>query len=205
MKTALLIIDVQNDFCPGGALAVPGGNLTIPAINRISPNFDTVVATKDWHPSGHISFASNHPGKNVFDCVETKTGEQTLWPDHCIPGSEGAEFHPELRVEHIDLILHKGTNRVIDSYSAFFENDRITTTGLEFFLKGLGVGKVFICGLATDYCVLFTATDAVNIGFDTYLVEDAVRGVDFPQGSVAEAVSRMKSLGVTPVPAEELE
>jgi nicotinamidase/pyrazinamidase len=205
MKTALLIIDVQNDFCPGGALAVPGGNRIIPLINRISSRFDTVIATRDWHPEGHISFASSHPGKKALDQVEATTGEQTLWPDHCLQGSEGADFSPDLERNNIDLILHKGTNKEIDSYSAFFENDHTTSTGLEFYLRGLAIGKVFVCGLATDYCVLFTAIDAVKTGFDTYLVEDAVQGVDYPAGNIEKAVSRMKSLGITMIPGGELE
>lgn len=195
-RTALLVIDLQNDFCPGGNLAVSEGDEVVPVINRIAPQFPMVVATKDWHPEGHISFASAHEGKQVQDTVRVGDSDQILWPDHCVQGTAGAEFHPDLDVRPINLVLHKGTSVHLDSYSAFFENDRTTETGLRFMLQGLGFDRVVVCGLATDVCVYFTAVDAREIGFETAVVWDASRGVDIPAGSVKAAREDMERRGV---------
>jgi nicotinamidase/pyrazinamidase len=203
-ETALLIIDVQNDFCPGGSLAVEEGDRIIPTVNEISPRFPMVVATRDWHPEGHISFASRHAGKNPQDTVETGAGEQILWPDHCVQGSSGAAFHPDLDVRPVNLILHKGSKVDLDSYSAFFENDKRTETGLRSLLQGLGFERVVVCGLAADVCVYFTAVDAKSVGFDTAVVWDATRGVDIPAGSVENARSDMESRGISFIESSEL-
>ncbi len=196
-KTALLVIDVQNDFCPGGALAVPEGDQVIPVINRIMEKYDLVVATKDWHPVGHVSFASSHAGKNPGDTVDVGGIEQLLWPDHCITGSGGAEFHPDLDIRGIQLILHKGSNPALDSYSAFFENDKQTITGLHGLLQSHEVDEVFVCGLAEDVCVFFSTRDAAKLGYSVTVVSDATRGVDTPKGNLQKARDEMKSLGIT--------
>jgi nicotinamidase/pyrazinamidase len=202
--SALLLIDIQNDFCPGGALAVADGDAVVPVANLLMPLFRYVVATRDWHPRGHVSFASTHPGTKPLDTVTVSYGEQVLWPDHCVPGTEGAEFHPGLDTSRIDLILHKGSRKELDSYSAFFENDHTTPTGLAGYLSGLGVSTVYLAGLATDYCVFASAIDARRLGLEAVLVEDGCRGVDFPAGNVASALSRMKERGVKIVTSEEL-
>ncbi len=194
---ALLVIDVQNDFTPGGSLAVDGGDLIIPVINGLMPMFPLVVATKDWHPAGHVSFASRYPGKKPFDTFEVAGETQTLWPDHCVQGTQGADFHPKLDTRRINLVLHKGTSIDLDSYSAFFENDRSTATGLEYYLAGLGFQEIYLCGLAEDVCVFHTARDAREVGFDVYVVADATRGVDLPSGSLVQAREKMKRAGVT--------
>jgi nicotinamidase/pyrazinamidase len=193
---ALIIVDVQNDFCPGGALEVSRGDEVVPAINRLSAAFDKTVATQDWHPAAHFSFASHHPGKKPMDIIEIGRDRQVLWPDHCVQGTRGAEFHPELDTSPISLIVRKGTNPSIDSYSGFFDNDKKTSTGLEHYLKGLGYREVFLCGLAIDYCVYYTAMDAVRLGFETYLIEDACRGVGFPEGSIERSLDDMRARGV---------
>ncbi|MFP3959491.1 MAG: bifunctional nicotinamidase/pyrazinamidase [Spirochaetaceae bacterium] len=203
-STALLIIDVQNDFCPGGSLAVEHGNDVIPVINHVSPRFPMVVATKDWHPEGHVSFASSHEGAAVQDIVRTGDIDQILWPDHCVQGTRGAEFHPELDVKPVNLILHKGTKQELDSYSAFFENDKKTETGLRSLLQGLGFDRVVVCGLAADVCVYFTAVDARAVGFETAVLWDATRGVDIPEGGVEKARDDMKSRGVAFIESSEL-
>ncbi|MFP4011953.1 MAG: bifunctional nicotinamidase/pyrazinamidase [Spirochaetaceae bacterium] len=202
--TALLIIDVQNDFCPGGSLAVEHGNDIIPVINHVSPRFPMVVATQDWHPEGHVSFASFHEGAAVQDIVRIGDIDQILWPDHCVQGTRGAEFHPELDVKPVNLILHKGTKQELDSYSAFFENDKKTETGLRSLLQGLGFDRVVVCGLAADVCVYFTAVDARAVGFETAVLWDATRGVDIPEGSVEKARDDMKSRGVAFIESSEL-
>ena len=195
-ERALLVVDVQNDFCPGGSLAVEEGDRVVPVINRITLKFDRVVATQDWHPDDHVSFAKNHPGKNVYDVVEVNGLSQVLWPAHCVQGTAGADFHPALRTEDFDLILRKGTDSAVDSYSAFFDNDKKTITGLEGYLRGLGIDRVFICGLATDYCVFFSAMDSVKTGFVTYVILDACRGVDVPEDNIASCIKTMKENGV---------
>jgi nicotinamidase/pyrazinamidase len=195
-KRVLLIIDVQNDFCPGGSLAVEEGDTVVPVINAIMPFFHRVVATQDWHPPDHVSFASRHPGRKPLDRVDADGIEQVLWPDHCIQATRGAELHPRLETGRIELVLRKGLRRNLDSYSAFFENDHRTDTGLRFYLKGMETRELFVCGLATDYCVLASAMDARRLGFRVTLVRDACRGVDFPKGSVQEALAAMEKAGV---------
>jgi len=187
---------VQNDFCPGGSLAVDNGDQVAPVINRLMPLFDRVVATQDWHPKDHVSFASNHPGKKVLDIVDADGIQQVLWPDHCVQGTRGAELIPGLEVGRIELVLRKGLHRTLDSYSAFFENDHVTDTGLRYYLTGLGAREIFLCGLTTDYCVRSSAVDARKLGFEVSVIVDACRGVDFPTGSVEQALSEMKSAGV---------
>ncbi len=195
-KNVLLVIDVQNDFCPGGNLAVPDGDKVVPIINSISDKFYRVVATQDWHPANHLSFAKNHSGKKEYNVIDVNGVEQVLWPEHCVQGSKGAQFHPDLNTDRFNLILRKGTNPNIDSYSAFMENDKKTVTGLGGYLKKLDIKEVYLCGLATDYCVFYSAIDAVTLGFKTYLIIDACRGVDFPQGSVQKALNTMGKKGV---------
>lgn len=201
---ALLVVDVQNDFCPGGALAVPDGDTVVPVINRISRAFPVVVATQDWHPEGHISFASRHEGKNPFEVVEIQGPEQVLWPDHCVEGTPGADLHPELDATALRFVLRKGTNREVDSYSAFVENDRKTTTGLAGLLRELGVERVFVSGLATDVCVRATALDGRNAGFRVVVLEDACRAVDVPPGNLDRALEEMRDRGVIILHSEEL-
>jgi nicotinamidase/pyrazinamidase len=203
-RTALIIVDVQNDFCPGGALAVEEGDQVVPVINRIAPRFDVVVATRDWHPRDHVSFASTHEGHEIGDQIEANGHEQVLWPDHCVQGTRGADFHPDLDLRPVHLILHKGTRSELDSYSGFLETDHRTSTGLAAYLKGLGVSEVTVCGLATDYCVYFTVMDAVHAGFDTRLVTDAARGIDHPEGNLAKATDGMNEAGVRFLTSAEL-
>ena len=197
-KTALIIVDVQNDFCPGGALAVRGGDEIIPVINRLTGDglFYKIIATQDWHPADHLSFASQHPGKNPFDTACLDGIEQTLWPDHCVEGTPGAAFRRELDSHRFDIVIRKGRRRDVDSYSAFMENDRKTGTGLEGCLKGLGIGRLFICGLATDYCVGYSALDAVKLGFHTSVIADACRGIDVPPGTVDRVLRDMSGAGI---------
>lgn len=175
---ALLVIDVQPDFMPGGALAVPDGDAVVPVINRLLERMPHAIATQDWHPPGHASFASTHTGRRPFETIELAYGAQTLWPDHCIQGSAGAALHPDLDLRRVELILRKGFRPGIDSYSAFRENDRATLTGLESYLRERGITRVFLAGLARDYCVQYTAEDALEQGFDVVLLEDACRAID---------------------------
>jgi len=195
MKTALLVIDVQNDFCPAGALAVVGGNEIIPHINEEMAKYDCVVLTQDWHPKGHSSFATSHEGKNPLDLIKMPYGDQVLWPDHCIQGSKGAEFHPDLNIEQANAIIRKGSNPFIDSYSAFFENDRKTSTGLDGYLKSLEIEKISLVGLATDFCVNYSAQDAANLGYKVSVLEKMCRAIDL-NGSLAAAKSEMQDCGV---------
>ncbi len=192
---ALLIIDVQRDFCPGGALAVPDGDRVVPVINRIMDAFSTVVLTQDWHPAAHRSFASAHPGRAPFETTSMPYGEQVLWPDHCVQGQPGAAFHPDLRTDPAQVIVRKGTNPAIDSYSGFFENDGVTATGLGGFLRDRGIGRVVCCGLATDFCVLYTVKDARRLGLEVVVLEDACRGLDIDGRGVAAALAEMVALG----------
>jgi nicotinamidase/pyrazinamidase len=194
-RKALIIIDVQNDFCPGGALAVPDGDTVIPVINRISSRFDKVVATQDWHPEDHISFAVRHM-LNEYEVIKLEEIEQVLWPVHCVPGTWGAEFHKDLDTRPVDLIIRKGNNPEIDSYSAFFENDRKTVTGLHYYLQGLKIEKLYLCGLATDYCVYYSAIDARNLGFDVYFIIDGTRGIDFPADNIKKSLQHMTGRGI---------
>lgn len=200
---ALLVIDVQNDFCPGGALAVRDGGAVIPVIERIAPLFEHVLLTQDWHPAGHSSFASSHPGRKAFEQVEMSYGEQTLWPDHCVQGSRGAEFHSDLKLPRAELILRKGFRAGIDSYSAFFENDRSTATGLAGYLRERGIGRVFLAGLAYDYCVGFSALDARRLGLPAVIVRDACRAIDL-DGSVARMEAEFAAAEVEVVDSSEL-
>ena len=195
MKTALLVIDVQNDFCPAGALEVAGGNEIIPYINKEMAIHDCVVLTQDWHPKGHSSFASSHEGKNPLDLITMPYGDQVLWPDHCLQGSKGADFHPELNIEQANAIIRKGSNPLIDSYSAFFENDRKTPTGLDGYFKSLEIEKINLVGLATDFCVNYSAQDAANLGYKVSVLDKMCRAVDL-NGSLAAAKSEMQNCGV---------
>ena len=192
----LLVIDVQNDFCPGGALAVPHGDEVIAPIHRVAPRFQHIVLTQDWHPPDHSSFAASHPGKLPYDSIELAYGAQTLWPPHCVQGTRGAEFHPALHLPQAELILRKGFRPQIDSYSAFRENDRQTPTGLAAYLKERGIERVTLCGLATDFCVLYSALDAAAAGFAAAVALDACRGID-RDGSIARALAEMRAAGVT--------
>jgi nicotinamidase/pyrazinamidase len=192
----LVIVDVQNDFCPGGALAVPDSDAVIPVINRLAAQFAHVVLTQDWHPPGHASFASSHPGKRPFETIQAAYGQQVLWPDHCVQGTKGAAFHSGLAVRHAELVLRKGFRPEIDSYSAFRENDRRTPTGLAAYLRERGLERLTLCGLATDYCVLFSALDAREAGFAVQLATAACRGIDL-DGSLAQAMQAMAEAGVT--------
>jgi nicotinamidase/pyrazinamidase len=191
----LLVIDVQNDFCPGGALAVPRGDEVVPVVNRLGQSFEHVVLTQDWHPPGHNSFASVHPGRRPFETIALADGQQTLWPDHCVQDSDGAAFHCDLHVPHAELVVREGFRRAIDSYSAFYENDRRTPTGLAGYLRERGFARVFLAGLATDFCVHFSAVDARRQGFAAVLIEDGCRGIDLA-GSLARALQDMASAGV---------
>ncbi|MCB1446628.1 MAG: bifunctional nicotinamidase/pyrazinamidase [Rhizobiaceae bacterium] len=193
---ALIVIDMQYDFCPGGALAVAGGDEIIPTVNRLIASHDHVVLTQDWHPAGHSSFASSHPGKAPFETVEMAYGPQTLWPDHCIQGTRGAAFHDALEWTKAELVIRKGFRGTIDSYSAFFENDHTTPTGLGGYLRERGIPDVTLCGLATDFCVAFSAIDAVRQGLATTVVLDACRGIDLG-GSLAAMTEKMRAAGVT--------
>ncbi|MGR3507433.1 MAG: bifunctional nicotinamidase/pyrazinamidase [Paracoccaceae bacterium] len=192
---ALLVIDVQNDFCPGGALAVPEGDQIVPGINALMQNIPCVILTQDWHPSDHASFASEHPGAAAYDMVDMPYGPQVLWPDHCIQGSAGAVFHPDLEIDPADLIIRKGFRRAIDSYSAFFENDQTTPTGLEGYLRTRGIKRLTLAGLATDFCVAFSALDAAGLGFDVTVQMDLCRAIDL-NGSLDNATNAMRAAGV---------
>jgi len=197
-KDALIVVDVQNDFCPGGRLAVQKGDEVVPLINGLAKRFENVVLTQDWHSSGHLSFATSHPGTRPFDSIKLPYGEQVLWPDHCVQGGDGAALHKDLAVPHAQLVVRKGWRKEVDSYSAFVEADRKSRTGLEGYLDELGVGRLFVCGLATDFCVAWTALDACKLGFDCAVIEDACRAIDM-QGSLAAAWERMKKAGVARV------
>jgi nicotinamidase/pyrazinamidase len=200
-KDALIVVDVQNDFCTDGALEVPGGEKIIAAINRIAAKFHNVILTQDWHPEDHVSFASNHPQKRPYDTIELSYGPQVLWPDHCIQGSVGAEFHGALQIDHASLVLRKGIHRNIDSYSAFYENDHKTPTGLAGYLRERGWQTLFFAGLAFDFCVRYSAEDARRAGFDAVVIEEACRGIDI-DGSVAATHHSLKSLGIPVVGIE---
>ncbi len=193
---ALVVIDVQNDFCPGGALAVAGGDDIVQGINALMNEFDAVILTQDWHPAGHSSFASSHAGKAPMDLIDMPYGPQVLWPDHCIIGSMGAKFHTELHQDRADLIIRKGYNPAIDSYSAFFENDHETPTGLEGYLRTRGITGVTMVGLALDFCVNYSAVDAAQQGFEVTVQQDLCRAIDMG-GSLAAAVDGMRAAGVT--------
>jgi nicotinamidase/pyrazinamidase len=194
-QDVLIVIDVQNDFCPGGALAVPGGDSVIAPIHQVAPRFQHIVLTQDWHPANHSSFASVHPGKHPYDQIELNYGTQTLWPDHCVQGSTGAEFHPALHLPQAELILRKGFRPHIDSYSAFVENDRVTPTGLAGYLRERNLTRIFIAGLAYDFCVGYSALDARRLGLETIVIRDACRAIDL-SGSVAAIETAFAQAGV---------
>lgn len=195
MTEAFLIIDVQNDFCPGGALAVADGDAVVPVINRLQERFETVVLTQDWHPANHRSFASNHPGAEPFSMTEMPYGPQVLWPEHCVQGTAGAALHSDLSTDKANLLIRKGFRAEIDSYSAFFENDHATVTGLAGYLRERGVDRLTMAGLATDFCVRFSAVDAAKLGFAVRVVEDACRAIDL-DGSLAAAMVEITEHGV---------
>src|SRR5438309_6699087 len=191
----LLIIDVQNDFCPGGALAVADGDAVVPVINRLAERFAHIALTQDWHPSGHSSFATSHPGARPFETIDMPYGQQTLWPDHCVQGTPGATFHPQLETTRAEMVIRKGFRPEIDSYSAFYENDRRTPTGLAGYLRERGLRRIFLAGLATDFCVYYSALDARGLGFDTVLSDPACRAIDL-SGSLELASAEMAKAGV---------
>ena len=194
-RDLLLVVDVQNDFCPGGQLPVPSGDEVVPLINRVASRFAHVVLTQDWHPPGHLSFASSHAGRKPYEMVELSYGTQILWPDHCVQDTEGARLRPDLRIAHAQLLLRKGFNREIDSYSAFQENDRKTSTGLAGYLRERGFTRIFLAGLAFDFCVRYSAEDAKQQGFEPLVIEDACRGIDVG-GSLLAARERLAGLDI---------
>jgi nicotinamidase/pyrazinamidase len=200
---ALVVIDIQNDFCPGGALAVAEGDLVVPLVNRIATGFAVRVFTQDWHPANHMSFAASHPGAAPFSSIEMPYGPQVLWPVHCVQGTPGAAFHPDLDTGAADLVVRKGFRPEIDSYSAFFENDHVTPTGLAGYLRDRGVRRVWLAGLATDFCVSWSAIDAVAHGFEVTVLEDACRAIDL-DGSLDTALRQMRSGGIRIARAGEL-
>ncbi len=194
-SSALIVIDIQNDFCPGGALAVAGGDDIVAPVNALMSDFDVVVLTQDWHPAGHSSFASSHAGQNPFDVIDMPYGAQVLWPDHCIQGSHGADFHANLNTDAADMIVRKGFNPAIDSYSAFFENDHKTPTGLDGYLRTRGISTLTLVGLATDFCVNFSAVDAAKLGYDVTVRQSLCRAIDL-DGSLTAALKGMTDAGV---------
>jgi nicotinamidase/pyrazinamidase len=198
---ALLVIDVQRDFLPGGALAVPDGDAVVPVINQLAPHFDHVLLTQDWHPANHISFAANHAGAAPYETIDLPYGKQVLWPTHCVQGSAGADFAPGLTLPHAELVIRKGFRRNVDSYSAFQEADRQTPTGLAGYLRERGLTRLFLCGLATDFCVAWSALDARTSGFDVWVIEDACRAIDLDE-SLARAWRDMEQAGVLRVSKE---
>ena len=203
-RSLLLIVDVQNDFCPDGSLAVNGGDEIITDINNMSRLFPHAAATMDWHPEGHVSFASSHDGRSLYDTVNADGIEQVLWPNHCVAGSRGAELHPLLDQRALKMIIRKGTRKNLDSYSAFFDNDHRSSTGLDGYLKALQIKTVYLCGLALDYCVYFSAMDSKKLGFDTVVIENATRAVDVPEGNRESTLSAMKDAGIKIISSSEI-
>jgi nicotinamidase/pyrazinamidase len=203
-RDILLVVDVQNDFCPAGRLAVPRGDEVVPLVNRLAEKFEHVLLTQDWHPPGHMSFASSHPGRKPFDTIAASYGPQVLWPDHCVQGTPGAEFHKDLRIAPAELVLRKGYHRDIDSYSAFYENDRTTHTGLAGYLRERGFTRVFVAGLAFDFCVRYSSEDARREGFEVVVIEDACRGIDV-DGSMLATRRSLHSIGVACVGADAVD
>ena len=201
--SALVVVDLQYDFCPGGALAAPDGDATVPVIDRLARAFDDVVLTQDWHPPGHLSFASSHPGAKPGERIELPYGQQMLWPDHCVQGSRGAELHAGLDLPNAVLTVRKGFRADVDSYSAFMENDGATSTGLAGYLRERGLKRLWFCGLALDFCVAWSALDARRLGFEATVVEDACRAIDI-DGSRADALRRMRDAGAAIVAAESI-
>ena len=195
MKKALILTDIQYDFVPGGTLAVPKGDEIVPVANRLMPEYDLIIATRDWHPADHKSFASRHPGKKIGEVIELGGLKQVLWPDHCVQGTRGAELVEGLNKKHIDKIIRKGTDPEIDSYSGFFDNDHRQSTGLGDFLKEQSVDEVHVIGLATDYCVKYTVLDSIGLGFNTFVITEGCRGIDMNPGDCKKAVDEMKQAG----------
>jgi len=193
---ALIMVDLQNDFCPGGNLSVPDGDAVIPLANQLQKKFERIIATKDWHPKDHVSFASNHPGKREGDVIIMDGIEQTLWPNHCIQYTHGSEFHPSLETSKINKIILKGMDKTVDSYSTFFDNAHLRDTGLAAYLKENHITDIYIMGLATDYCVKYSCRDAVKLGFNTSVIVDACRGVELHEGDIANALEEMRNEGV---------
>ena len=207
MSRVLIVVDVQNDFCPGGALAVPDGDAVVPVINALARRFDNVVLTQDWHPGRHISFASSHPGKAPFDVIDLPYGPQVLWPDHCVQATPGAAFHASLDLPHAQAIVRKGFRASVDSYSGFMEADRVTPTGLGAYVQERGLTEAFVVGLATDFCVAWTAMDARRLGLAVTVVEDACRGIDAPTvpgGTLAKAWADMAAAGVARISSSQV-
>ncbi|MCC7059944.1 MAG: bifunctional nicotinamidase/pyrazinamidase [Burkholderiaceae bacterium] len=202
-RDVLIVIDVQNDFCPGGALAVAEGDAVVPVINALMPRFAHVVLTQDWHPRDHRSFAASHPGHAAFETIEVEYGPQTLWPEHCVQGTPGAAFHPALEATRAELVIRKGFRSGIDSYSAFFENDRSTPTGLAGYLRERAFSRLFLCGLATDYCVAYSALDARRLGFEVVVLLDASRAIDLG-GTLEASLQAMREAGVVLAQAAQL-
>lgn len=198
------MVDIQNDFCPGGSLAVPQGDDVVSLANALQVKFDLVVATQDWHVRDHVSFAVNHPGSQVGDIIDIDGIQQVLWPAHCVQGTFGAQFHPELDVSRVSHIIHKGADRYIDSYSAFFDNAHLRSTGLADYLHEHGVVSIYLLGLATDYCVKYSCLDAVSLGFDVHLIVDACRGIDLQSGDIAKALQEVQAQGVKIVTSKEI-
>lgn len=203
MVKTLLIIDVQNDFCPGGSLEVPEGDKVVPVINQLTEKFGHIIQTQDWHPEGHNSFASSHRGKEPFEAIEVDYGEQVLWPDHCVQGSTGAEFHPDLNTKKTEAVIRKGFRTKVDSYSTFYENDQKTRTGLTGYLKNREISELYVCGLATDFCVKWSVLDGLKEGFSIHVISDAVRGIDM-NGSIDKAWSEMKDAGASVVHSSDI-
>lgn len=202
-QDALLVVDVQNDFCPDGRLAVPRGDEVVPVINRLAARFKHVVLTQDWHPPGHLSFASTHPGRKPYETIEVSYGPQILWPDHCVQATPGADVRKDLQIAHAQLVLRKGYHRDIDSYSAFYENDRKTQTGLAGYLRERGLTRVFLAGLAFDFCVRYSSEDAKREGFEVVVIEDACRGIDVG-GSMAATHAALAALGIQCISGDAL-
>ncbi|OGT53269.1 MAG: nicotinamidase [Gammaproteobacteria bacterium RIFCSPHIGHO2_12_FULL_42_13] len=194
-KRALIIVDLQNDFCTGGSLAVPESDAVIPIVNKLQAYFDLVIATKDWHPHDHMSFASTHPGQKVGDIINMNSIPQILWPNHCVQDTPGSQLHPQLQTASVNKIIFKGTDKTIDSYSAFFDNAHSRETGLNHYLQGENIKEIYIAGLATDYCVKYSTLDALKQGYSVYVIEDACRGVGLNSGDVAKAIEEMRVAG----------
>jgi nicotinamidase/pyrazinamidase len=200
-KRAIIMVDLQNDFCKSGNLEVPDGDAVIPLANQLQDYFDYVIVSKDWHPENHMSFAVNHPNCQIGEVIPVHGIQQILWPAHCVQHSRGAELHPDLQLHRIDHIIHKGTQKEIDSYSAFFDNEHLRATGLADYLHEKNIHEIYIMGLATDYCVKYTCLDAIHLGFDVYLIEDACRGVELNSGDIKAALQQMHDVGVKIVKA----
>jgi nicotinamidase/pyrazinamidase len=203
-KNALILVDIQNDFCPGGSLAVPAGDTIVSLANILQAHFDLVIATQDWHPEDHMSFATNQPGHQVGETINVNGLSQVLWPAHCIQNSTGALFHRALETSRIDKIIHKGADSAIDSYSAFFDNAHLRSTGLADYLQDHGVKSIYLMGLATDYCVKYSCLDAVGLGFDVHLILDACRGIDLQAGDIAAAINEMRTAGVKVINSNDI-